>query len=120
MSRPRLLVLDVDSTLIQQEVIELLAARAGSLEFVASVTERAMRGEIDFAQSLVVRSVGETENTSIRTPARTRTALAVPTAIPRIRSSSVRAEKRSIARTILHAQEAAITEIRNRTTTTTS
>ena len=75
---------------------------------------------LDFAQSLVVRSVGETENTSIRTPARTRTALAVPTAIPRIRSSSVSAEKRSIARTILHAQEAAITEKRNRTTTTTS
>lgn len=55
MTRPRLLVMDVDSTLISQEVIELLAARAGSLELVAAVTERAMRGEIDFAASLEER-----------------------------------------------------------------
>ena len=47
-----LVVLDVDSTLIENEVIELLAAEAGSLELVAEVTERAMRGELDFAQSL--------------------------------------------------------------------
>lgn len=47
-----LVVLDVDSTLIENEVIELLAARAGSLELVAAVTERAMRGELDFAESL--------------------------------------------------------------------
>ena len=53
--RGRLLVLDVDSTLIQQEVIELLAARAGSLELVAEVTERAMRGELDFGASLEQR-----------------------------------------------------------------
>lgn len=53
--RPRLLVLDVDSTLIRQEVIELLAARAGSLEHVAEITDRAMRGEIDFAESLSER-----------------------------------------------------------------
>lgn len=48
----RLVVMDVDSTLIQDEVIELLAAHAGAEEEVAAVTERAMRGEIDFAQSL--------------------------------------------------------------------
>ena len=48
----RLVVLDVDSTLIENEVIELLAARAGSLDIVADVTSRAMRGELDFAQSL--------------------------------------------------------------------
>ena len=48
----RLVVLDVDSTLIENEVIELLAARAGSLELVSEVTARAMRGELDFAQSL--------------------------------------------------------------------
>jgi phosphoserine phosphatase len=48
----RLVVMDVDSTLIQQEVIELLAARAGRLDEVAAVTERAMRGELDFAESL--------------------------------------------------------------------
>ncbi len=41
-----------DSTLIQQEVIELLAAHAGREAEVAAVTERAMRGEIDFAASL--------------------------------------------------------------------
>ena len=47
--------MDVDSTLIQDEVIELLAAHAGCLEEVASVTERAMRGELDFAASLEAR-----------------------------------------------------------------
>lgn len=47
-----LVVLDVDSTLIENEVIELLADAAGSRELVAEVTERAMRGEIDFAESL--------------------------------------------------------------------
>lgn len=47
-----LVVLDVDSTLIENEAIELLAAEAGSLELVAAVTERAMRGELDFAESL--------------------------------------------------------------------
>lgn len=52
---PRLLVLDVDSTLIQQEVIELIAERAGTRAEVADVTERAMRGELDFAQSLAAR-----------------------------------------------------------------
>ncbi|WP_390620161.1 phosphoserine phosphatase SerB [Cellulomonas timonensis] len=49
---PRLVVMDVDSTLITAEVIELLAARAGSLDAVADITEQAMRGEIDFAASL--------------------------------------------------------------------
>lgn len=52
MSRGRLLVLDVDSTLIQHEVIELLADRAGSRALVAAITNRAMRGELDFAESL--------------------------------------------------------------------
>lgn len=44
--------MDVDSTLISQEVIELLAEHAGTRELVAEVTERAMRGELDFAASL--------------------------------------------------------------------
>ncbi len=48
----RLVVMDVDSTLIQQEVIELLAAHAGRETEVRAVTERAMRGELDFAESL--------------------------------------------------------------------
>lgn len=48
----RLVVMDVDSTLIRDEVIELLADHAGSRAQVAEVTARAMRGEIDFAESL--------------------------------------------------------------------
>lgn len=52
-ARPdRLVVMDVDSTLITGEVIEMLAARAGSREQVAAITDRAMRGELDFAASL--------------------------------------------------------------------
>ena len=49
---PGLLVMDVDSTLIEQEVIELIAEHAGTREQVAEVTARAMRGELDFAASL--------------------------------------------------------------------
>ena len=48
----RLIVFDVDSTLIQGEVIEMLAARAGAEAKVARITEAAMRGELDFAESL--------------------------------------------------------------------
>lgn len=48
----RLIVFDVDSTLIQGEVIEMLAARAGAQEQVAAITEAAMRGDLDFAASL--------------------------------------------------------------------
>jgi phosphoserine phosphatase len=48
----RLIVMDVDSTLIQGEVIEMLAAEAGCEAQVADVTARAMRGELDFEQSL--------------------------------------------------------------------
>jgi phosphoserine phosphatase len=50
-----LVVFDVDSTLIEDEVIELLAEVAGKREEVAAVTERAMAGELDFAESLVER-----------------------------------------------------------------
>ena len=51
----RLVVMDVDSTLIQQEVIELLAAKAGVEAEVKAITDSAMRGELDFAQSLIAR-----------------------------------------------------------------
>lgn len=51
----RLVVMDVDSTLIQDEVIDLLAAEAGVLDEVSAITESAMRGEIDFAESLTRR-----------------------------------------------------------------
>lgn len=51
----RLVVLDVDSTFIQQEAIELLATKAGVLEQVSLITASAMRGELDFEQSLRAR-----------------------------------------------------------------
>ncbi|RFD26690.1 phosphoserine phosphatase SerB [Mycobacterium uberis] len=51
----RLIVFDVDSTLVQGEVIEMLAARAGAQGAVAAITEAAMRGELDFAESLQQR-----------------------------------------------------------------
>ena len=51
----RLVVMDVDSTLIQHEVIELLAARVSRESEVAAVTSAAMRGELDFAESLRAR-----------------------------------------------------------------
>ncbi|SFF76803.1 phosphoserine phosphatase SerB [Curtobacterium sp. YR515] len=47
-----LVVLDADSTLLEDEVIELLADTAGTRRQVQAITERAMRGEIDFAESL--------------------------------------------------------------------
>lgn len=50
-----LVVLDVDSTLIEQEAIELLADEAGSGVRVAEITARAMAGELDFAASLAAR-----------------------------------------------------------------
>lgn len=48
----RLVVLDVDSTLIQDEVIELLAAEAGCLDEVRRLTNEAMSGEVDFETAL--------------------------------------------------------------------
>ena len=50
-----LVVMDVDSTFIQDEVIDLLADEAGVLAEVAAITERAMAGELDFEQSLRAR-----------------------------------------------------------------
>ena len=51
----RLVVLDVDSTLIRDEAIDVLAERAGVGAEVASITERAMAGHLDFASSLKAR-----------------------------------------------------------------
>ena len=50
-----LVVMDVDSTVIEQEVIELLAAHAGVEQEVRAITESAMRGELDFETSLRTR-----------------------------------------------------------------
>ncbi len=51
----RLVVMDVDSTLLQDEAINLLAARAGCQREVAKLTDAAMRGELDFAGALEQR-----------------------------------------------------------------
>jgi phosphoserine phosphatase len=48
----KLVIMDVDSTLISQEVIELLGAKAGVAEKIHAITDRAMAGEIDFEESL--------------------------------------------------------------------
>ena len=51
----RIVLLDMDSTLIQQEVIDLLADKRGVGKEVAAITESAMRGELDFVASLTTR-----------------------------------------------------------------
>lgn len=51
----RIVLLDMDSTLIQQEVIDLLADKCGVGKEVVVITESAMRGELDFAASLTTR-----------------------------------------------------------------
>ena len=51
----RIVLLDMDSTLIQQEVIDLLAEKAGVGDQVKAITESAMKGELDFKQSLTAR-----------------------------------------------------------------
>ena len=51
----RLILFDVDSTLIKQEVIDLLADKSGHGREVQQITARAMKGEIDFAQALSAR-----------------------------------------------------------------
>lgn len=51
----RLVVLDVDSTLIRDEAVELLAEEADCLEQVKKITDQAMAGELDFAESLEAR-----------------------------------------------------------------
>ena len=51
----RLVAFDMDSTLVQAEIINLLAAEAGAGEQVSAITESAMRGEIDFKESLIRR-----------------------------------------------------------------
>lgn len=53
--RYRLVLFDVDSTLIEQEVIDLLAAKTPHLATVAEITERAMAGELDFDSALKER-----------------------------------------------------------------
>jgi phosphoserine phosphatase len=51
----RLVQFDVDSTFIEQEAIELLATKAGAFDQVSAITASAMRGELDFEESLRAR-----------------------------------------------------------------
>ena len=53
--RPKLALFDMDSTLIEQEVIDQLAAAFGLGKQVSAITERAMRGELDFIESFTER-----------------------------------------------------------------
>lgn len=53
--KPKLFVFDCDSTIIEDEVIELIAKAAGSYELVAEITENAMQGNLDFQDSLAAR-----------------------------------------------------------------
>lgn len=55
LSQPGLLVMDVDSTLIDEEVIDELGTAAGAGERIADITARAMNGELDFEQALRAR-----------------------------------------------------------------
>lgn len=55
LSKPGLLVMDMDSTIIDMECIDEIAALAGVGEKVSALTERAMQGELDFNQSLLAR-----------------------------------------------------------------
>ena len=55
LTRPGLLVMDVDSTLIDEEVIDLLGEAAGVGDRVARITARAMAGELDFAEAMRAR-----------------------------------------------------------------
>lgn len=55
LSKPGLLVMDVDSTLIDEEVIDELGVVAGCGEEIAGVTARAMRGELEFCDALRAR-----------------------------------------------------------------
>lgn len=62
--RKRIVLLDMDSTLIEQEVIDLLAEHAGQGDFVAEITKQAMNGEIDFKEALEKR-VGALKNLDV-------------------------------------------------------
>ena len=88
-----LVVLDVDSTLIDDEVIELLAEEAGSLEQVAEITRQAMNGELDFEQSLRARVDtlrGLPESVFARVGQRVTVTTGVPELIAGVRSAGGR------------------------------
>jgi phosphoserine phosphatase len=81
-----LVVLDVDSTLIEDEVIEMLAAEAGSAERVAEITRRAMNGEMDFEESLRER-VGTLEGLPVTVLDAVRSRVTVTRGVPELIAS---------------------------------
>ena len=88
-----LVVLDVDSTLIENEVIEELAVEAGSLDEVAKITFRAMNGELDFEQSLrsrVATLAGLPVSVFLDVAPRIRVTAGVPAMIAAIRAAGGR------------------------------
>lgn len=88
-----LVVLDVDSTLIENEVIELLAAEAGSLDTVAEITFRAMNGELDFTESLrerVATLAGLPESAFARASAQVAVTTGVPEMIAAVHAAGGR------------------------------
>ena len=66
LSEPGLLVMDVDSTLIDEEVIDELGVVAGCGEEIAGVTARAMRGELEFCDALTSGPVGGPADLRVR------------------------------------------------------
>lgn len=78
-----LVVLDADSTLLADEVIEFLADAAGAREQVAAITDRAMRGEIDFARSLRER-VATLAGLGVEAIRRARDRVTVTTGVPEL------------------------------------
>ena len=88
-----LVVLDVDSTLIENEVIEELAVEAGSLDQVAAITFQAMNGELDFEESLrarVATLAGLPETVFQDVAPRIRVTAGVPAMIAAIRAAGGR------------------------------
>lgn len=88
-----LVVLDVDSTLIENEVIELLAEEAGSLAEVEDITFQAMNGEIDFEESLrsrVATLAGLDEAVFARVGEHVRVTRGVPAMIAGVRAAGGR------------------------------
>ena len=88
-----LVVLDVDSTLIENEVIEELAVEAGSLDQVAAITFQAMNGELDFEESLrarVATLAGLPETVFRDVAPRIRVTAGVPAMIAAIRAAGGR------------------------------
>jgi phosphoserine phosphatase len=88
-----LVVLDVDSTLIENEVIELLADVAGSGEQVAAITASAMNGAVDFEQSLrarVLTLAGLPESAFVEIAAKITVTAGVPAMIAAVQASGGR------------------------------